>query len=82
MSSRCGSSILWKGSAFRLLTGSIGQAMRFMKTAHVQAFKFEDRFLINPGSATGAYSDVIKDPKPSFVLMDIDGSKVCKASST
>lgn len=45
---------------------------------HMQAFKFEDRILINPGSATGAYSDVIEAPKPSFVLMDIDGSKVWK----
>ncbi|KAK9918160.1 hypothetical protein WJX75_001805 [Coccomyxa subellipsoidea] len=44
-------------------------------THEFKAFKFEDRFLINPGSATGAYSDVVKDPKPSFVLMDIDGSK-------
>lgn len=43
---------------------------------NTQAFKFEDRILINPGSATGAYSDVIEAPKPSFVLMDIDGSKV------
>ena len=41
-----------------------------------QAFKYEDRLLINPGSATGAYSSVTEDTKPSFVLMDIDGSKV------
>ncbi|BDA49162.1 Vacuolar protein sorting-associated protein 29 [Coccomyxa sp. Obi] len=44
-------------------------------THEFKAFKFEDRILINPGSATGAYSDVIEAPKPSFVLMDIDGSK-------
>ena len=30
--------------------------------------------LINPGSATGAYSMVTHEPVPSFVLMDINGS--------
>ena len=30
--------------------------------------------LINPGSATGAYSMVAQDPVPSFVLIDINGS--------
>lgn len=42
----------------------------------LQAAGYEDRFLINPGSATGAYSDMTSNVKPSFVLMDIDGSKV------
>ena len=42
----------------------------------LQAVSYEGRLLINPGSATGAYSNVIEDVKPSFVLMDIDGSKV------
>lgn len=42
----------------------------------MQAYKYEDRFLINPGSATGAYSVVNPEAKPSFVLMDIDGAKV------
>ena len=32
--------------------------------------------MINPGSATGAYSTVTPHPTPSFVLMDIDGPKV------
>ena len=32
--------------------------------------------MINPGSATGAYSTVTDVVKPSFVLMDIDGPKV------
>lgn len=30
--------------------------------------------LINPGSATGAYSMVAQNPVPSFVLIDINGS--------
>jgi vacuolar protein sorting-associated protein 29 len=42
----------------------------------MQAFKYEDRFLINPGSATGAFSGMSDSAKPSFVLMDIGGSKV------
>lgn len=44
-------------------------------THEFKAFKYEDRFLINPGTATGAFSQCTKDVKPSFVLMDIDGSK-------
>ena len=31
--------------------------------------------LINPGSATGAYSMVAQKPVPSFVLIDINGSQ-------
>lgn len=50
----------------RLLTGVLS----------LQAFQYEGRFLINPGSVTGAYSNVTEDVKPSFVLMDIDGPKV------
>ncbi|CAL5226877.1 g9750 [Coccomyxa viridis] len=44
-------------------------------THDFKAVEYEGRFLINPGSATGAYSNVTEDVKPSFVLMDIDGSK-------
>ena len=42
----------------------------------LQAFAYEGRFLINPGSATGAYSNLTEDVKPSFVLMDIADTKV------
>mmetsp|Transcript_21311 Transcript_21311/g.67420 ORF Transcript_21311/g.67420 Transcript_21311/m.67420 type:complete len:184 (-) Transcript_21311:129-680(-) len=45
-------------------------------THQFKAYKYEDRFLINPGSATGAYSSMSPDSKPSFVLMDIDGGRV------
>ena len=38
--------------------------------------KHEDSYFINPGSATGAYSTTTPDAQPSFVLMDIDGSRV------
>lgn len=44
-------------------------------THEFKAFQYEGRFLINPGSVTGAYSNVTEDVKPSFVLMDIDGPK-------
>jgi predicted phosphodiesterase len=42
----------------------------------VQAYKYEDRLLINPGSATGAYGTMNASAGPSFVLMDINGGKV------
>ena len=41
-----------------------------------QADMYGERLQINPGSATGAYSSITPEAKPSFVLMDIDGSKV------
>ncbi|KAE8662668.1 Vacuolar protein sorting-associated protein 29 [Hibiscus syriacus] len=34
------------------------------------------RVIINPGSATGAYSSITYDVNPSFVLMDVDGLRV------
>lgn len=44
----------------------------------VQAVNNEDQLQINPGSATGAYSTFSQAVQPSFVLMDLDGSKVSK----
>ncbi|KAA3671567.1 vacuolar protein sorting-associated protein 29, partial [Paragonimus westermani] len=40
-------------------------------THHFEAYEYGDSFFINPGSATGAFSPVVKNPKPSFVLLDI-----------
>lgn len=45
--------------------------------SHGQALNNEDQLHINPGSATGAYSTFSQSTQPSFVLMDLDGSKVC-----
>lgn len=45
-----------------------------------QAVNNEDQLQINPGSATGAYSAFSQSVQPSFVLMDLDGSKVSEAS--
>ncbi|XP_023638007.1 vacuolar protein sorting-associated protein 29 [Capsella rubella] len=42
-------------------------------THQFTAYKHELGVVINPGSATGAYSSINQDVNPSFVLMDIDG---------
>lgn len=42
----------------------------------MQAYKYEDCLLINPGSATGAYGSITQEAGPSFVLMDISDKKV------
>jgi vacuolar protein sorting-associated protein 29 len=47
-----------------------------MRVSFLQAVMYEDRLQINPGSATGAYSTTAKEVNPSFVLMDLDGTKV------
>lgn len=45
-----------------------------------EVYKYEDRYIINPGSATGAYSTLPQNGNnniiPSFVLMAIKGNKV------
>jgi len=41
-----------------------------------EAYEYQKRFFINPGSATGAYSPLNEDPVPTFVLMDIQGAHV------
>ncbi|KAF5933569.1 hypothetical protein HYC85_029740 [Camellia sinensis] len=45
-------------------------------TRQFKAYKHEGGVVINPGSATGAYSSITYDVDPSFVLMDIDGLRV------
>lgn len=45
-------------------------------THQFTAYKNEAGVVINPGSATGAYSSVTCDVNPSFVLMDIDATRV------
>ncbi|KAA6382551.1 MAG: putative Vacuolar protein sorting-associated protein 29 [Streblomastix strix] len=46
-------------------------------THQFQAYEQEGRFIINPGSITGAYTTVgTGEVIPSFVLMDIQGPKV------
>uniref|UniRef100_A0ABM0MHA3 Vacuolar protein sorting-associated protein 29 n=1 Tax=Saccoglossus kowalevskii TaxID=10224 RepID=A0ABM0MHA3_SACKO len=45
-------------------------------THKFEAFEHENKFYINPGSATGAYSPLDTNVTPSFVLMDIQASTV------
>uniref|UniRef100_A0A3Q3EML7 Vacuolar protein sorting-associated protein 29 n=1 Tax=Labrus bergylta TaxID=56723 RepID=A0A3Q3EML7_9LABR len=45
-------------------------------THKFEAFENENKFYINPGSATGAYSALECNIIPSFVLMDIQASTV------
>ena len=35
----------------------------------------ENKFYINPGSISGAFSNIVADPSPSFVLMILQGSE-------
>eukprot|EP00030_Apusomonadida_sp_AF-17_P000385 a174388_1457.p2 GENE.a174388_1457~~a174388_1457.p2 ORF type:complete len:202 (+),score=76.84 a174388_1457:38-607(+) len=41
-----------------------------------EAFEYEGKLFINPGSVTGAYSSITDDVQPSFVLMDVKGSSL------
>jgi len=41
-----------------------------------EVFEYEKRYIINPGSATGAFSSHTPNVIPSFVLMAIKGNKV------
>jgi len=45
-------------------------------THKTEVYEYEKRYIINPGSATGAYSPTSSGVVPSFVLMAIKGSKV------
>lgn len=45
-------------------------------THKFEAYEHENKFYINPGSATGAFSALDKNVVPSFVLMDIQSSTV------
>ncbi|KAJ6659179.1 hypothetical protein lerEdw1_019482 [Lerista edwardsae] len=45
-------------------------------THRFEALEHENKFYINPGSATGAYNALGRNIVPSFVLMDIQASAV------
>ncbi|CAF4885838.1 vacuolar protein sorting-associated protein 29 [Pieris rapae] len=45
-------------------------------THRFEAYEHENKFYINPGSATGAYNPMFRNATPSFVLMDITSSTV------
>ncbi|KAK6242562.1 hypothetical protein SCA6_007951 [Theobroma cacao] len=46
------------------------------RTYQFKAYKHEGGIVINPGSATVAYSSFTYDVKPSFAFMDIDGLSI------
>ncbi|KAK6252015.1 hypothetical protein QUC31_013735 [Theobroma cacao] len=46
------------------------------RTYQFKAYKHEGGVVINPGSATVAYSSFTYDVKPSFAFMDIDGLSI------
>ncbi len=46
-------------------------------THKFEAYELENKFYINPGSITGAYTPLSDDlPTPSFILMDIQSGTV------
>ena len=45
------------------------------QTHEFNAYKYQDRFIINPGSATGAFNTRVHPSTPSFCLLDLNGSK-------
>lgn len=45
-------------------------------THKFEAYEHENKFYINPGSATGAFNPLEPNVHPSFVLMDIQSSNV------
>ena len=50
-----------------------------MITGHTnkfEAYEHENKFYVNPGSATGAYSALVSEIIPSFILMDIQSATV------
>ena len=45
-------------------------------THKFEAYEHENRFYVNPGSITGAYSALEPDLTPYFILMDIQSATV------
>ena len=38
--------------------------------------QYDGKYFINPGSATGCYSSINSAPKPSFILIAVQGDEV------
>ena len=56
--------------------GLSGHASEAVGCRYPRDRSHEAGVVINPGSATGAYSSITYDVNPSFVLMDIDALRV------
>jgi vacuolar protein sorting-associated protein 29 len=64
-------------SALALLQRQLGTDILVHGHTHAfDAFEADGKFFINPGSVTGAYGSLSDKPVPSFVLMDVQGSRV------
>lgn len=50
-------------------------------THEFRTYAYEDKLLVNPGSATGAYSSKEPSTTPSFCLFDVDASKVSEPAT-
>eukprot|EP00992_Anisonema_acinus_P011953 TRINITY_DN7789_c0_g1_i2.p1 TRINITY_DN7789_c0_g1~~TRINITY_DN7789_c0_g1_i2.p1 ORF type:complete len:184 (-),score=37.35 TRINITY_DN7789_c0_g1_i2:52-603(-) len=48
----------------------------FGGTHKYETFEFEGKFFINPGSITGAFSNLSSEVTPAFVLIDINGNQL------
>lgn len=42
-------------------------------THHFEAYEYNERFFLNPGSATGAFLPGTSERIPSFALLDVQG---------
>ena len=73
---------IWTSSLLTILTfGLIARQLDcdILISGHTnkfEAYEHENKFYVNPGSATGAYSALDSDITPSFILMDIQSSTV------
>ena len=45
-------------------------------THQSQILQYDGKYFINPGSATGAYSSITSAPKPSFMLIAVQGDEI------
>ena len=41
-----------------------------------QIVQYDGKYFINPGSATGSYSSINSSPRPSFILIAVQGDEV------
>eukprot|EP01132_Coremiostelium_polycephalum_P007464 gene7464-9171_t len=45
-------------------------------THRLEVYESNGKLFVNPGSATGAFSNISNDVIPSFVLMDVQGNNI------
>ncbi|GAM24244.1 hypothetical protein SAMD00019534_074190 [Acytostelium subglobosum LB1] len=45
-------------------------------THSIEVFEQNNKLFVNPGTATGSFSNITQDVIPSFVLMDVQGNNI------